>query len=174
MTACPKCNTDNNRFLYVFKTMSGGQTYCSNCQTPLYLHELKKTVWVAIGAGLVSTILMYQFYYTDSNSSISTIILSTVSAFVITFVLDLLKLKFSLTKRTVESTLTVEAKKDKPKAKFIKSKKVESKEESTDDQLLAIYSKRNSQELEQMITNELIGMEAKKLVRQILKERIEE
>ena len=45
---------------------------------------------------------------------------------------------------------------------------------STDHQLLAIYSKRNSQELDQMITNESIGMEAKKLVSQILKERADE
>ena len=123
MKACPKCNTDNNRFLYVFKTMIGGQFYCSNCQIPLYLNELKKTIWVAIGAGLVGTILMYQFYYTASNSSVSTIIFSAVLAFVITFVLDLLKLKFSLTKRVVENTLTVEAKYEKPKAKRCSNRK---------------------------------------------------
>jgi|GEM_PF-2528382 len=133
MTHCPSCSTRNNKFLFILNKLIGKNSYCSKCKKELFLNGLSKTVLQGIGGAIVATLILYKFYYEKSNSSLLTITFSAIAAFLITFVLDVFKLKFSLTKtKKVEEIMKVKA---------------ERKVETTENHLYDIYSKRSSEEL---------------------------
>ena len=150
MTNCPNCDSENSQFQYLLKKVIGKEFRCKNCQKPLYLNGLKNTFLLAIGGGVIGTLLLNQFYFNETNSTTFSIILSGFGSFLIIFMIDFLKLKFSLTKR---------AKPQSPP------------EASKEDHLKEIYSKRSNEELHSMVQDENVATEAKVIAQQIIDER---
>jgi hypothetical protein len=167
MSNCPSCNTSNSRFLYIIKKVIGKTIQCSNCKKELFLNGLSKTLMQASGGAVIATLILYKFYYEKSNSSTLTIAFSAIAAFLITFVLDVWKLNFSLGKNEIVEVEKVENEK-------IKTVKAESNIENSKNHLYDIYSKRSSEELEEMLNNDVIIPESKEIIRGILDERIGE
>ncbi len=105
---------------------------------------------MAIGGGIISTLILNQFYYNENNSSTFSIILSALGSFFIIFILDFFKLTFSLTKRVKPQSLP---------------------EASKEDHLKEIYLKRSNEELQNMVEDENVATEAKVIAQQIIEER---
>ena len=93
MTTCPNCDSENSQFQYLLKKVIGKEFRCKNCQKPLYLNALKNTFLLAIGGGVIGTLLLNQFYFNETNSTTFSIVLSGFGSFLIIFIIDFLKLK---------------------------------------------------------------------------------